>query len=72
MLPIGNVANKGWGVDADPSNDPTHPIRDRSKDPGLSSDMVRPIIQQPGVEIFQSIEHALRPAIRTSCRGVKA
>lgn len=61
--PVDTTSIKGWGVDADPSNDPTHPIRDRSKDPGVSSDMVRPAIQQTDVEILQSIEHARRPAV---------
>jgi hypothetical protein len=53
----------GWGVDADPRNDPTYPYRERDKDPGLTSNWVRPPIQQSNVEILQSIEHIRRPAV---------
>lgn len=53
----------GWGVDADPGNDPTYPIRDRSQDPGPVADPSRPAVQQPGVEILQSIEHIRQPAV---------
>lgn len=63
----------GWGVDADPSNDPTHPIRDQSKDQGLTRDWDRPPIQRPDVEILQSIEHIRQPAVvgtSTPPRGV--
>lgn len=61
--PVDTSTIRGWGVDADPGNDPTHPIRDRSRDPGLTSDWVRPAIQQPDVEILQSIEHIRQPAV---------
>ena len=63
----------GWGVDSDPSNDPTHPIRDRSKDLGLTRDWDRPPVQRPDVEILQSIEHVRRPAVvgtSTPPRGI--
>ncbi|UZK66665.1 hypothetical protein [Sphingomonas sp. M1-B02] len=53
----------GWGVDADPRNDPTYPIRDRANDPGLTKNWVRPPVQQPAVEILQSIEHIRQPAV---------
>jgi hypothetical protein len=53
----------GWGVDADPENDPTYPYRDRSRDPGLTRNWDRPPIQQPDVEILQSIEHIRQPAV---------
>jgi hypothetical protein len=53
----------GWGVDADPKNDPTYPIRDRAQDPGLTRNWVRPAVQQPDVEILQSIEHIRQPAV---------
>ncbi|HWH17705.1 MAG TPA: hypothetical protein VNT77_05125 [Allosphingosinicella sp.] len=53
----------GWGVDADPKNDPTYPYRDRSQDPGLKADWERPPQQQPEVEILQSIEHNSLPAV---------
>ena len=53
----------GWGVDADPKNDPTYPYRDRSKDQGLTKNWERPPQQQSDVEILQSIEHVRRPAV---------
>lgn len=52
----------GWGVDADPSNNPTYPYRDRSKD-DHSGSWPRPAQQQTNVEILQSIEHKQRPAV---------
>jgi hypothetical protein len=52
----------GWGVDANPENDPTYPCRDRSKD-DHSGTWVRPTQQQTDVEILQSIEHKQRPAV---------
>src|SRR5690554_482458 len=53
----------GWGVDANPQNDPTYPYRDRSQDEGLRSDWVRPSQQPKEVEILQSIEHIRTPAV---------
>ncbi|HEX8667626.1 MAG TPA: hypothetical protein VF727_04555 [Allosphingosinicella sp.] len=53
----------GWGVDADPENDPTYPYRDRSGDEGLTNAWQRPPLQQSEVEILQSIEHIRRPAV---------
>jgi len=52
----------GWGVDADPQNDPTYPIRDQSQDRGLGM-WERPPIQRPDVEILESIEYVHRPAV---------
>lgn len=53
----------GWGVDADPRNDPTYPMRDQTQDHGLSRHWDRPPVQQPDVEILQSIEHVRQPAV---------
>ena len=53
----------GWGVDADPENDPTYPYRDRSQDTGLALNWERPPQQEPEVEILQSIEHNRMPAV---------
>ena len=53
----------GWGVDADPENDPTYPYRDRSGDEGLTNRWERPPLQSSDVEILQSIEHVRRPAV---------
>ena len=52
----------GWGVDADPKNDPTYSYRDRSAD-DHSGGWTRPTQQQPQVEILQSIEHKQLPAV---------
>jgi hypothetical protein len=61
--PIDPTAVKGWGVDADPRNDPTYPYRHRENDPGLTRHWQRPPIQSPDVEILQSIEHIRQPAV---------
>lgn len=53
----------GWGVDADPRNDPTYPMRDRSKDDGPGMNWQRPPLQRPNVEILRSIEHNRMPAV---------
>ncbi len=52
----------GWGVDADPENDPTWPMRDRSKDDGPGMNWSRPPQQQPDVEVLRSVEHKVLPA----------
>ena len=52
----------GWGVDADPENDPTWPMRDRSGDDGTGMNWTPPPIQNAEVEILQSVEHVRRPA----------
>jgi hypothetical protein len=46
----------GWGVDADPENDPTYPIRDRSQDDNGGMNWVRPPQQPVTVEVLHSIE----------------
>ena len=52
----------GQGLDADPRNDPTYPMRDRSRADGPGMAWVRPSLQPPSVEVLQSIEHNRRPA----------
>jgi hypothetical protein len=52
--PIDPRAVVGWGVDADPDNDPTYPYRDRSADEGLTRNWKRPL---------HSIEHVRTPAV---------
>jgi hypothetical protein len=51
----------GWGIDANPDNDPTYPFRDRSQDNVQDAD--RPTIQRADVEILKSIEYVRRPAV---------
>ena len=53
----------GWGVDADPENDPTWPMRDQARDDGPGSNWARPPLQASDVEILQSNEHIRRPAV---------
>jgi hypothetical protein len=63
----------GWGSDADPDNDPTWPMRDRSQDDGPGMNWARPPLQVPTVEILQSVEHLRLPAAfgtSTPPRGV--
>ena len=52
----------GWGVDADPANDPTYPYRERSRD-DHSGQWRRPARQEPEVELLQSVEHKQLPAV---------
>jgi hypothetical protein len=52
----------GWGVDADPDNDPTYPIRNRSNE-DHSGHWRRPARQEPEVELLQSVEHNRTPAV---------
>lgn len=60
--PIDPATVVGWGVDADIENDPTWPMRDRSKDDGPGLNWTRPPLQDPDVEILQSVEHERMPA----------
>jgi hypothetical protein len=52
----------GWGVDANPQNDPTYPYRDRSGD-DHSGKWERPVQQEPQVEVLKSVEHKWLPAV---------
>lgn len=53
----------GWSVDADPQNDPTYPMRDRSRDDGPGRNWERPLLQPQHDEVLLSIEHTRRPAV---------
>ena len=53
----------GWGVDADPENDPTYPMRDRSQESKGGMDWPVPARQDARVEILQSVEHKKRPSV---------
>lgn len=52
----------GWGVDADPRNDPTYPFRIRSAD-DHQGEWDRPPQQSSDVEVLQSVEHKRTPAV---------
>ena len=54
---------KGWGVDADPRNDPTYPMRDRSAENKPAGDYPMPTPQESGTEVLQSVEYEHRPAV---------
>ena len=61
--PIDTSKIPGWGVDADPQNDPTYPYRDRAQDDGPGMNWERPAQQEPDVEVLRSIEHKRLPAV---------
>lgn len=46
---------KGWGIDADPLNEPTYPMKNKEAE-GNAALWERPIQQQPSVEILHSNE----------------
>jgi hypothetical protein len=62
-LPVDPSKIPGWGVDADPRNDPTYPMRDVSRDDGRGMTWERPPQQNERVEILASIERNDLPAV---------
>ncbi len=55
----------GWGVDADPRNDPTYPMRQRPDDATADQALTweRPPLQPQSVEVLASTEHNRRTAV---------
>ena len=51
---------KGWAVDANPENDPTYPMRDRSREDSYGYDWDRPAQQPIDMEVLHSVE---RPGV---------
>ena len=49
---------EGWGVDADPKNDPTYPMKLRNDGEHSGYSWERPPRQQPTVEVLHSNERA--------------
>lgn len=47
---------KGWGIDADPKNNPTYPIKRRTDEEQLGYTWERPAQQPETVEILKSVE----------------
>ena len=47
---------KGWGVDADPKNDPTYPMKRRNNGEHAGYSWERPPQQPENVEVLRSIE----------------
>lgn len=62
-LPIDPSRIPGWGVDANPENDPTYPMRDRSHEDKRGMRWQRPPQQRRSVEILRSIERNNLPAV---------
>jgi hypothetical protein len=61
-------AVRGWGVDADPSNDPTHPMKRRNDGEHAGYTWVRPPQQFPTVEVLHSNERPnLTAVFGTTC-----
>jgi hypothetical protein len=59
--PVDTAGIVGWGLDANPQNDPTYSYRDRSAD-DHSGQWARPTQQESDVEVLISIEHKQLPA----------
>ena len=49
---------KGWGVDADPKNDPTYPMKHRNDGEHAGYSWERPLKQPQTVEVLHSNERA--------------
>jgi hypothetical protein len=49
---------KGWGMDADPDNEPTYPMKNYTGDDHQRIHWQRPELQQQDIEILKSNEHA--------------
>ena len=54
---------KGWGVDADPKNDPTYPIRKRTDEEHEGYSWDRPSQQPVDMEVLHSNERPNVPAV---------
>jgi hypothetical protein len=54
---------KGWGVDADPKNEPTYPIKNYTGVDHQRLNWERPPQQEQTVEILHSTEHLRTPAV---------
>lgn len=46
----------GWGIDADPENDPTYPMKQRTDEEHRGYSWERPSQQEPGTEVLHSVE----------------
>lgn len=47
---------KGWGIDADPKNDPTYPMKKRTNEEQKGYTWDRPSLQPVNIEVLHSIE----------------
>ena len=53
----------GWGMDADPENEPTYPIKNYNGDDHNRLNWDRPPLQPVTVEVLQSVERPHMPAV---------
>ncbi len=54
---------KGWGIDADPKNDPTYPMRHRTNEEEKGYNWERPQQQPETIEVLRSIERPNTSAV---------
>jgi hypothetical protein len=54
---------KGWGIDADPENDPTYPMKHRNNGEHAGLSWERPTQQQSEVEVLHSNERPYMTAV---------
>lgn len=54
---------KGWGIDADPENEPTYPMKKYTGDDHQRLNYERPQLQPVTVEVLQSNERTNLPAV---------
>ena len=54
---------KGWGIDADPSNEPTYPMKNYTGDDHKRSNWKRPPLQIPKMEVLHSNERPSYSAV---------
>src|SRR5690606_26517443 len=54
---------KGWGIDADPRNEPTYPMKNYTGDDHKRLNWERPPLQLQQVEVLRSIERPNLPAV---------
>lgn len=54
---------KGWGVDIDPKNDPTYPMKKRTDEEIKGYNWERPVQQNVNIEVLRSVERPNIPAV---------
>ena len=54
---------KGWGIDADPKNDPTYPMKRRTDEEQFGYTWERPELQPVEIELLHSVERKNTPAV---------
>lgn len=54
---------KGWGIDADPKNEPTYPMKNYTGDDHKRSNWERPTLQNPDFEVLKSTERPTLSAV---------